>query len=89
MKEQFDRKDLTDTKQNIDDKTAAVAKDKQDLSDLEDALRQAGGDAGLGAAAIGDPSLLPIFIRDNSIAVMRFFVAPASRQRFSASTTKI
>jgi hypothetical protein len=46
MKEQLTSKDLIDTKQNIDDKTAAVAKDKQDLSDLEDALRQAGGDAG-------------------------------------------
>jgi chromosome segregation ATPase len=46
MREQFDRKDLTDTKRGIDDKTAAVAKDKQDISDLEDALRQAGGDAG-------------------------------------------
>ena len=46
MKEQFTSKDLTDTKQNIDDKTAAVAKDKQDLSDMEDALRQAGGDPG-------------------------------------------
>jgi hypothetical protein len=46
MKEQFTSKDLIDTRQNIDDKTAAVAKDKQDLSDLEDALRQAGGDAG-------------------------------------------
>jgi len=46
MKEQFDRKDLTDTKTKIDDKTAAVAKDKQDISDLEDALRQSGGDAG-------------------------------------------
>lgn len=46
MKEQFTSKDLTDTKQNIDDKTAAVAKDKQDISDMEDALRQAGGDAG-------------------------------------------
>jgi hypothetical protein len=46
MKEQYDRKDLTDTKQNIDDKTAVVAKDKQDISDLEDTLRQAGGDPG-------------------------------------------
>jgi hypothetical protein len=46
MREQYDRKDLTDTKQNIDDKAAAVAKDKQDISDLEDALRQAGGDPG-------------------------------------------
>jgi len=46
MKEQFDRKDLTDTKAKIDEKTVAVAKDKQDVSDLEDSLRQAGGDAG-------------------------------------------
>jgi chromosome segregation ATPase len=46
MREQFDRKDLTDTKQGIEDKSAAVAKDKQDISDLEDALRQAGGDPG-------------------------------------------
>jgi hypothetical protein len=46
MKEQFDRHDLTDTKAKIDDKTAAVAADKQAISDLEDALRQAGGDPG-------------------------------------------
>jgi hypothetical protein len=46
MKEQYNRKDLTDTKSKIDEKTAAIAKDKQDISDLEDALRQAGGDAG-------------------------------------------
>jgi hypothetical protein len=46
MKEQYDRKDLTDTKSKIDDKTADIAKDKQDISDLEDSLRQAGGDAG-------------------------------------------
>jgi len=46
MKEQYDRKDLTDTKAKIDEKTLAVAKDKQDISDMEDALRQAGGEAG-------------------------------------------
>ena len=46
MKEQLTNKDLIDTKANIDVKTADVAKDKQDLSDLEDALRQAGGDPG-------------------------------------------
>ena len=46
MKEQYNRKDLTDTKQGIEGKTAAIAKDKQDISDLEDALRQAGGDPG-------------------------------------------
>lgn len=51
MKEQYNRKDLTDTKQKIDDKTADVAKDKQDISDLEDGLRKAGGDPGWGRPA--------------------------------------
>jgi hypothetical protein len=46
LREQFTRKDLTDTKQKIDDKTVDVNKDKQAISDLEDALRAAGGDAG-------------------------------------------
>jgi anion-transporting ArsA/GET3 family ATPase len=46
MKEQFNRQDLTDTKTKIDDKTAAVAQDKQAISDLEDSLRQAGGEPG-------------------------------------------
>jgi hypothetical protein len=46
MKQDYTRQDLTDTKKSIDDKTAAVAQDKQDLSDLEDALRKAGGDPG-------------------------------------------
>jgi hypothetical protein len=46
MKEQFNRQDLTDTKTKIDDKTAAVAQDKQAISDLEDSMRQAGGEPG-------------------------------------------
>ena len=46
MRQQFSRQDLTDTKTQIDDKTAAVAADKQALSDLEDQLRQAGGEPG-------------------------------------------
>lgn len=46
MREQYTNQDLDDTRQKIDDKTAAVAKDKQDISDLEDALRKAGGDPG-------------------------------------------
>jgi hypothetical protein len=46
LREQYTSKDLTDTKKNIDDKTAAVAKDKQSISDLEDSLRQSGGDVG-------------------------------------------
>jgi hypothetical protein len=50
MREQYDRHDLTDTKTKIDDKTAAVAKDKQAISDLEDALRQAGGEPGWATA---------------------------------------
>jgi chromosome segregation ATPase len=44
MREQFSRQDLNDTKTKIDDKTAAVAQDKQAISDLEDALRHAGGE---------------------------------------------
>jgi hypothetical protein len=46
MREQYNRQDLNDTKQKIDDKTAAVAQDKQNISDLEDQLRQSGGDPG-------------------------------------------
>ena len=50
MKQEYTRQDLTDTKAKIDDKTAAVAADKQAISDLEDALRQAGGDPGWATA---------------------------------------
>jgi hypothetical protein len=50
MKEQYSRQDLTDTKTKIDEKTAAVAQDKQAISDLEDALRQAGGEPGWSTA---------------------------------------
>jgi len=46
MREQFNRQDLTDTKTKIDQKTADVAKDKQDITRLEDELRQAGGEPG-------------------------------------------
>ncbi len=46
MREQYTRQDLNDTKTKIDEKTAAVAHEKQAISDLEDALRAAGGDPG-------------------------------------------
>jgi hypothetical protein len=46
LREQYDRKDLNDTKDKIDEKTTLVAKDKQDISDMEDDLRKAGGDPG-------------------------------------------
>jgi hypothetical protein len=46
MRQQFSRQDLTDTKSQIDEKTTAVAADKQAISDLEDQLRQAGGEPG-------------------------------------------
>lgn len=46
MKEEYSRQDLNDMKAQIDDMTATVAQDKQDISDLEDALRKAGGDPG-------------------------------------------
>jgi chromosome segregation ATPase len=46
LKQEYSRQDLNDSKAKIDDKTTAVAKDKADISDLEDQLHQAGGDAG-------------------------------------------
>ncbi len=46
MKEQYNRSDLTDTKKQIDDKTQLVAQDKKAIEDLQDQLRQAGGDPG-------------------------------------------
>jgi hypothetical protein len=46
MREQNSRNDLNDTQQKINEKKAAVEKDKQAVSALEDQLRKAGGDAG-------------------------------------------
>jgi chromosome segregation ATPase len=46
LKQDYSRQDLNETKQKIDDKTASVAMDKQNISDLEDALRAAGGEPG-------------------------------------------
>jgi len=46
LKQEYSRQDLNDSKAKIDAKTADVAQDKADISDLEDQLRQAGGDPG-------------------------------------------
>ncbi len=46
LKEEYSRQDLNDTKAKIDDKTAMVEQDKTNISNLEDELRQAGGDPG-------------------------------------------
>jgi hypothetical protein len=46
LREQNSRKDLDDTQAHIDAKKADVAKDTQAISDLEEALRKAGGDPG-------------------------------------------
>ena len=46
LKQEYTRQDLNDSKTKIEDKTAVVAQDKADISDLEDQLRQAGGDPG-------------------------------------------
>ena len=46
LKQEYSRQDLNDSKTKIDDKTAKVAQDKMDISNLEDELRQAGGDPG-------------------------------------------
>jgi hypothetical protein len=46
LREQYDRKDLDDTQVKINEKKADVEKDKQAISNLEDALRKSGGDPG-------------------------------------------
>jgi chromosome segregation ATPase len=46
LKQDYSRQDLNDTRTKIDEKTAAVAQDKSDISSLEDDLHQAGGDPG-------------------------------------------
>jgi hypothetical protein len=59
LKQDYTRQDLTDTKAQIDDKTAAVAADKQAVSDLEDELRKAGGDPGWASAPPLPPAPAP------------------------------
>jgi hypothetical protein len=46
LKQDYSRQDLNDSKAKIDEKTALVAQDKADISNLEDELRQAGGEPG-------------------------------------------
>lgn len=46
LKQDYSRSDLSDTKTKIDDKTTLVAQDKTDISNLEDELRQTGGEPG-------------------------------------------
>jgi chromosome segregation ATPase len=46
LKQEYSRQDINDTKTKIDELTAKVAQDKTDISNLEDELRQAGGDPG-------------------------------------------
>ena len=55
--EQFDRQDLNDTKTKIDDEDRGVAQDKQDISDLEDELRKAGGDPGWATLPVSGQSI--------------------------------
>jgi hypothetical protein len=46
LKQEYTRQDLNDAKAKIDELTAKVAQDKTDISNLEDELRQAGGEPG-------------------------------------------
>jgi hypothetical protein len=45
LKQEYSRSDLNDKKAKIDEKTALVEQDKADIANLEDELRQAGGDS--------------------------------------------
>jgi len=46
LKQEYSRQDINDSKTKIDELTAQVAQDKADIANLEDELRQAGGDPG-------------------------------------------
>jgi len=46
LQQEYSRKDLNDQKSKIDDLTARVAQDKADISNLQDELRQSGGEPG-------------------------------------------
>jgi hypothetical protein len=48
LKQEYSRQDLNDQKTKIDAKKQMVDQDKADISNLQDELRQAGGDAGWG-----------------------------------------
>jgi hypothetical protein len=50
MKEQFSSQDLSDSRKAIGAKAIVVEQDKQAISDLEDKLRQAGGEPGWASA---------------------------------------
>jgi hypothetical protein len=52
LKQDYTRQDLNDSRAKIDEKTAAVAQDKADISNLEDDLRKAGGDPGWASGTV-------------------------------------
>ena len=56
LKQEYTRQDLNDTKTKIDEKNAAVAKDKQEIDNLQDQLRQAGGNPGWASQPSAPPA---------------------------------
>ena len=59
LKQQYSRQDINDARAKIDAKSAAVAQDKQDISNLEEELRQAGGEPGWASAGPSSSSTPP------------------------------
>ncbi len=74
LKQQYSRQDINDTRGKIDEKTAAVAQDKQAIADLEDELRQSGGDPGW---ASGPSSASPSASASSSASSTASSSAPA------------
>jgi hypothetical protein len=64
LKQNYSRQNLNDEKAKVDDLTAKVAQDKADISQLEDELRQAGGEPGW--ASQPSPSAQPSGSTENS-----------------------
>ena len=59
LKQEYSRSDLNDQKAKIDDKAATVEQDKAAISNLQDELRQAGGDPGWASAPSSPASTQP------------------------------
>jgi hypothetical protein len=57
MREQNSRADINKTQSDIETKKQDIEKDKQAISDLEDELRKAGGNAGWASETPGSPDL--------------------------------
>jgi hypothetical protein len=59
LKQEYSRQDINDSRTKIDELNARVEQDKTDLANLEDELRQAGGNPGWATPSSQPPAGQP------------------------------